>query len=77
MALLFDFKCDKGHVNERMAKPDCTHMPCLDCDGMSKKLIPAVRSKLDPLSGDFIGATDKWIRNRQQKLKQERKANSE
>lgn len=76
MALLFDFKCEAGHVNERMANSDCTHMPCLDCDGMAKKLISPVRSKLDPISGDFLGATSKWMKDRAQKLKQERKANS-
>jgi hypothetical protein len=35
-----------------------------------------VRSKLDPLSGDFMGATRQWEKNRAQKLQQERKANS-
>jgi len=44
---------------------------------MAKKLISPVRTKLDPISGDFMGATRKWERNREQKLKQERKANSE
>lgn len=77
MVLLFDFECENGHVNERMADSDCTHMPCLDCKSMAKKLISPVRSKLDPISGDFMGATRKWERNREQKLKQERKANSE
>jgi hypothetical protein len=28
------------------------------------------------LSGDFMGATRQWQRNREQKLQQERKANS-
>ena len=39
-------------------------------------MISPVRSKLDPISGDFLGATVKWMKNREQKLKQERKANS-
>ena len=76
MALLFDFKCEDGHVNERLVKSGVTHTPCLDCNKMAEKIISPVRSALDPISGDFLGATEKLAKNRQQKILQERKANS-
>lgn len=76
MALLFDFKCEQGHVHERMATHDTNELPCRECGKQAKKMISPVRSKLDPISGDFLGATVKWMKNREQKLKQERKANS-
>lgn len=53
MALLFDFKCEDGHVNERLVKSGVTHTPCLDCNKMAEKIISPVRSALDPISGDF------------------------
>ena len=48
----------------------------LDCDKIARRIVSAVRSKLDPISGDFMGATRQWEKNREQKLQQERKANS-
>jgi hypothetical protein len=53
-----------------------TNYPAVNAVSKQKKIISPVRSKLDPLSGDFLGATVKWMKNREQKLKQERKANS-
>jgi len=54
----------------------CSELPCSDCDLISKKIISPVRSALDPISGDFMGATAKWEKMRRQKMQQERKANS-
>jgi hypothetical protein len=76
MRIILEFKCEDGHVNERFVEDDCTHIPCLDCDKMARRIVSAVRSKLDPISGDFMGATRQWEKNREQKLQQERKANS-
>jgi hypothetical protein len=76
MAFLFDFKCENGHVHERLTSHNTNYLVCPECGKQAKKIISPVRSKLDPLSGDFLGATAKWMRNREQKLKQERKANS-
>ena len=76
MRIILEFKCEEGHVNERFVEDDCTHILCLDCDKIAKRIVSAVRSKLDPISGDFMGATRQWAKNREQKLQQERKANS-
>ena len=76
MRRLFDFKCSAGHVNERLVDMSCSELPCSDCDLISKKIISPVRSALDPISGDFVGATAKWEKMRRQKMQQERKANS-
>ncbi len=76
MRIILEFKCEEGHVSERFVDSTCTHTPCLDCDKIARRIVSAVRSKLDPISGDFMGATRKWEKNREQKLQQERKANS-
>ena len=76
MRIMIEFKCEDGHVNERFVDSSTTHIPCLDCDKIARRIVSAVRSKLDPLSGDFMGATRQWEKNREQKLQQERKANS-
>ena len=72
MRAIYEFRCDHGHTNERYTDSECTHIPCLDCDKIATRIV----SKLDPISGDFMGATRQWEKNRAQKLQQERKANS-
>ena len=76
MRLLFDFECEGGHIEEHFVSADTREAECPHCHKPSQRIQSPVRSALDPISGDFNGATDKWMKNRTQKLKQERKANS-
>ena len=76
MRAIYEYRCEHGHTTERYIDSECTHILCLYCDKIAKRIVSAVRSKLDPISGDFMGATRQWERNRAQKLQQERKANS-
>jgi putative FmdB family regulatory protein len=69
---VFDFQCEEGHIHEAFVKTD-EDRPCPDCGGNSSKVISAPRVVLDPISGAFPGATMKWAKDRQQKIKQERK----
>lgn len=71
-----DFECDNGHVNERYVQEGTTFIGCLDCDQMAMKKVSAPRVKLDPIDGQSWKATRKWTKNREQKIAQERKANS-
>jgi len=71
--MLFDFKCDSNHVTEKLVKSDTTDIECLVCGNKALRQISAVRSKLDHISGDFPGATMRWAKQREQKIKHERK----
>jgi len=67
--------CDK--IFEALAKmDDRLFHECPECGETCNMKISAVRSALDPISGDFPGETIKWERNRKQKMKQEAKVNS-
>jgi hypothetical protein len=47
------------------------------CEEKAFKIISAVNFSLDPISGHFPSATDKWAKHREIKIKEERKqANS-
>lgn len=71
---VFDFQCEQGHINEAFVRNDeLGDRPCPDCGGNSSRMIAAPRTVLDPISGAFPGATMKWARDREQKIKQERK----
>ena len=76
MRAIFEFRCEDEHTNESYVDSECMSINCTDCDKIARRIVSAVRSKLDPISGDFMGATTKWEKNRTQKLQQERKANS-
>jgi hypothetical protein len=71
--MLFDFKCDSNHVTEKLVKSDTTDIECPVCGNKALRQISAVRSKLDHISGDFPGATMRWAKQREQKIKHERK----
>jgi hypothetical protein len=51
---------------------DRMNTPCPECETPAHMKISAVRSALDPISGDFPGATMKWENNRKQKMAQEK-----
>ena len=72
--ILFDFICKYAHVNEKLVSSKTKQINCPQCDEVATRVIPAVRCSLDPASGHFPGATDKWVRSREQKMALERKA---
>jgi|TARA_B100001059_G_C17760311_1_gene542434 hypothetical protein len=76
MLILFDFKCEDGHVDEHFVTSDTTEVTCKECGKIATRLVSAPRVSLEPFSGDFAGATMKWVRDREKKLQKERKANS-
>ena len=77
MLIIFDFQCAKGHVHEAMVNRDTVvegyTRDCPACGGASSKMISPVKSVLDPISGSYPGATMKWAKDRQAKIKHERK----
>jgi hypothetical protein len=77
MRLLFDFRCPDNHVTEALVSSDETEHQCGLCNKMAQRIISPVRCSLDHISGEFPGATMKWAKQRQQKIKLERKANLE
>lgn len=74
MRRIFDFKCSNDHIFEAFVDSECKEMGCRECDDVAVRVISPVRSVLDPISGSFPGATMKWARDRQRKIKQERRS---
>jgi len=72
---LFEFRCEAGHLQERLVSDEVTKLPCEVCGKDAVRQISAPRINLEPYSGNYIGATAKWERNRAEKMKQERKRN--
>ena len=73
MRRIFEFRCQASDkVFERYIDDSITEVRC-NCGGEANRIVSAVRSSLDVVSGDFPGATMKWAKAREQKLKEERK----
>jgi hypothetical protein len=76
MALrIFDFLCQEGHLHEHFVSYEVTEVSCETCSKPALKQLSTPNIKLEPYSGIFVGAADKWARNRAEKLKQEQKQN--
>jgi len=72
---LFDYLCQEGHLHEHFVSYEVTEVSCKTCSKPALKQISTPNIKLEPYSGIFVGAADKWARNRAEKLKQEQKQN--
>lgn len=72
--ILFDFSCKCGNKFEALVSSKETEKNCPLCGQVAKRVISAVRCSLDPTSGHFPGATEKWIKAREQKMALETKA---
>ena len=61
MRYLFDFLCSEcGTKFEELSDPAERVTACKKCGYPAHRLISAPHIKLDPVSGDFPGATLKW-----------------
>jgi hypothetical protein len=70
---VYDFLCKNGHRDEYFVSADTTKRICDRCGAVGERVVSAPRAALDPISGDFPGATMAWERKREEKMAQERK----
>jgi hypothetical protein len=66
---MYEFTCPSGHTHEALADVDARTDECPQCGLVATRIISAVRCKLDPISGDFPGATMKWEREHEKGAK--------
>lgn len=59
---VFEFKCEDGHISQQFTYDDVEEINCKECGKQAWRIISPVRSKLDPVKGDFPGATMKWAK---------------
>ena len=70
---LYDYFCEKCEekFEALTAMEDRMNHHCPECSTPSHMLMSAPRIALDPISGDFPGATFAWEKRREQKMAQE------
>lgn len=63
MYIMYDFRCQDCDTKfEALVQPSEHEVTCRECGSIATRLISAPRAKLDPISGDFPGATLRWER---------------
>lgn len=73
MRVLYDFQCSKCEtVREKLADSEERTGRC-ECGGEMVRLISRPRVRLEPFTGAFPSAYDRWERVRAEKMAQERK----
>ena len=65
MYKIYDFRCECGHVFERMVRSGETVSRC-DCGLTAIKMLSAPKCVLDGHSGDSPGRHMKWIREHEE-----------
>jgi hypothetical protein len=71
MIRVFDFKCENGHHTEGFVSVLVPYIPCAVCGKEATRQLSAPRIALDPFSGDFPSASDRWVKVREERQKQE------
>jgi hypothetical protein len=71
---LFDFNCPSGHDFEAFVDTSLKTLSCPICGTEASRIVSYGGPVLDPISGHFPSSTRNWARNRQDKIKAERKA---
>lgn len=62
MIVVYDYRCTNDHMYEAFVEKGTDSHRC-DCGANSKRVISPVGCVLDPISGHFPGATDKWAKH--------------
>lgn len=73
---LFEFKCEKNHITEQFVDETIKTSPCRECDEIATRIISPTGIYLEPFSGQYTAAYDRWTRVRSEKMAQEKKKNA-
>lgn len=76
MRRLYEFKCENNHVTEQFVDETIKTSQCRVCDGAATRIISPTGIYLEPFSGLYPAAYDRWTRVRAEKLAKEKKANA-
>ena len=74
LMMIYDYRCTKCQkVTEKSLKlSELDKKITCECGGECTRVILSVNFSLDPISGDFVTATDKWAKGRERKMAKER-----
>lgn len=69
MKRMYEFRCNEGHITERLCRFEDITTTCSTCSQAAERIISTPQISLEGVSGDFPGAKIKWEQKHTQHLK--------
>jgi hypothetical protein len=69
MKRIFEFRCDKDHLTEKLVDDEVRSIECPHCRNEASRIISSPRISLEGITGAFPSAADKWARKHEQAAK--------
>lgn len=69
----FEFRCETGHISEKLVYPETQEILCTTCDEPSQRIISTPRIALEGVTGAFPTAADAWARKHEEATRIARK----
>jgi len=77
MLRMFEFRCVKEHVTERLVDDEIRTIECPHCRNDASRIISSPRFKLEGITGAFPTAYDQWARKHEQAARAAYKKNAD
>jgi hypothetical protein len=74
---LYEFKCEQDHITEHFIDETIKTTECSVCGGKATHIISPTGIYLEPFSGQYPAAYDRWTRVRAEKQALEVKRNAD
>ena len=66
MKRIFEFRCVKDHITERLVDDEVRSVSCPHCSNEASRIISSPRIRLEGITGAFPSAYDAWARKHEQ-----------
>ena len=63
MKRIFEFRCVKDHITERLVDDEVRSVSCPHCSNEASRIISSPRIRLEGITGAFPSAYDAWLEN--------------
>ena len=66
MKRIFEFRCAKEHISEKLVDDEVTSITCPHCSNEASRIISSPRIRLEGITGAFPSAFDSWARKHEE-----------
>ena len=66
MKRIFEFKCVKSHLTEKLVDDEVRSIECPHCRNEASRIISSPRISLEGITGAFPSACDAWARKHEE-----------